>query len=117
MTAGYWGTLEILRIRIGADLPNNVCIRGAIKKLFGNWTIRYCSLRTLIAAHTFEFSEQDFEPACQKMFSFWFLIWYELNVKADGYVMINGADVFMLMVVMIGMMVMIVMVVMMVVNK
>ena len=38
-------------------------------------------------------------------------------MKADGYVMINGADVFMLMVVMIGMMVMIVMVVMMVVNK
>ena len=27
-------------------------------------------------------------------------------MKADGYVMINGADVFMLMVVMIGMMVM-----------
>ena len=51
------------------------------------------------------------------MFSFWFFIWYDLNVKADGYVMINGADVFMLMVVMIGMMVMIVMVVMMVVNK
>ena len=45
------------------------------------------------------------------------MIWYDLNVKADGYVMINGADVFMLMVVMIGMMVMIVMVVMMVVNK
>ena len=51
------------------------------------------------------------------MFSFWFLIWYDLNVKADGYVMINGADVFMLMVVMIGMMVMMVMEVMMVVNK
>ena len=45
------------------------------------------------------------------------MIWYDLNVKADGYVMINGADVFMLMVVMIGMMVMVVMVVMMVVNK
>ena len=42
------------------------------------------------------------------MFSFRFSIWYDLNVKADGYVMINGADVFMLMVVMIGMMVMVV---------